>query len=137
MNHTTAAMKAVFEEVKAPYSGLDPKVLEEAIYAVNIDNKNASLKEVISETAELIAKNSIMVQHPDCIAHLHTPPLMPSVVAEAIIASLNQSMDSWDDLLQQPLLSRKWWIGCVKSMNWARKRTVFSPAVARKATRWA
>lgn len=96
MNHTTAAMKAVFEEVKAPYSGLDPKVLEEAIYAVDLDNKNASLKEVISETAELIAKNSIMVQHPDCIAHLHTPPLMPSVVAEAIIASLNQSMDSWD-----------------------------------------
>lgn len=96
MNHTTAAMKAVFEEVKAPYSGLDPKVLEEAIYAVDLDNKNASLKEVISETAELIAKNSIMVQHPGCIAHLHTPPLMPSVVAEAIIASLNQSMDSWD-----------------------------------------
>ncbi|ENM5927868.1 pyridoxal phosphate-dependent class III aminotransferase [Vibrio mimicus] len=96
MNHTTAAMKAVFEEVKAPYSGLDPKVLEEAIYAVDLDNKNASLKEVISETAELVAKNSIMVQHPDCIAHLHTPPLMPSVVAESIIASLNQSMDSWD-----------------------------------------
>lgn len=96
MNHTTAAMKAVFEEVKAPYSGLDPKVLEQAIYAVDLDNNNASLKEVISETAELIAKNSIIVQHPDCIAHLHTPPLMPSVVAEAIIASLNQSMDSWD-----------------------------------------
>ncbi|ELO1773728.1 pyridoxal phosphate-dependent class III aminotransferase [Vibrio fluvialis] len=96
MNHTTAAMKAVFEEVNAPYSGIDPKALEEAIYAVDLDNKNASLKDVISETAELVAKNSIIVQHPDCIAHLHTPPLMPSVVAEAIIASLNQSMDSWD-----------------------------------------
>ncbi|WGY47097.1 MULTISPECIES: pyridoxal phosphate-dependent class III aminotransferase [unclassified Vibrio] len=96
MNHTTAAMKAVFEEVDAPYSGIDPKALEAAIYAVDLDNKNASLKEVITDTAELVAKNSIIVQHPDCIAHLHTPPLMPSVVAEAIIASLNQSMDSWD-----------------------------------------
>ncbi|MGG5573084.1 pyridoxal phosphate-dependent class III aminotransferase [Vibrio diazotrophicus] len=96
MNHTTAAMKAVFEEVNAPYSGMNPKALEEAIYAVDLDNKNASLKEVISDTAELVVKNSIMVQHPDCIAHLHTPPLMPSVVAETIIGSLNQSMDSWD-----------------------------------------
>lgn len=96
MNHTTAAMKAVFEEVNAPYSGMNPKALEQAIYAVDLDNKNASLSDVISDTAELVAKNSIIVQHPNCIAHLHTPPLMPSVVAEAIIATLNQSMDSWD-----------------------------------------
>jgi len=96
MNHTTAAMKSVFEQVDAPYSGLEPKLLEQAIYAVDLDNKNASLIDVIGDTAELVAKNSIIVQHPDCIAHLHTPPLMPSVVAEAMIAVLNQSMDSWD-----------------------------------------
>ncbi len=107
MNHTTAAMKAVFEEVNAPYSGMDPKALEEAIYAVDLDNKNASLNEVISDTADLVAKNSIIVQHPDCIAHLHTPPLMPSVVAEAIIASLNQSMDSWDQASAATFVEQK------------------------------
>ncbi|MFM2590124.1 pyridoxal phosphate-dependent class III aminotransferase [Vibrio sp. TBV020] len=96
MNHTTAAMKSVFEQVDAPYSGLEPKLLEQAIHAVDLDNKNAPLVDVIDDTADLVAKNSIFVQHPDCIAHLHTPPLMPSVVAEAMIAALNQSMDSWD-----------------------------------------
>lgn len=96
MNHTTAKMKAVFEQIGAPYSGLEPKQLEQAINAVDLDNKNASLIDVIGETADLVAKNSIIVQHPDCIAHLHTPPLMPSIVAEAMIAALNQSMDSWD-----------------------------------------
>ncbi|RTZ16745.1 aminotransferase class III-fold pyridoxal phosphate-dependent enzyme [Vibrio aquaticus] len=96
MNHTTAAMKSVFEQVDAPYSGLEPALLEQAINAVDLDNKNASLVDVIGDTAELVAKNSIIVQHPDCIAHLHTPPLMPSVAAEAMIAALNQSMDSWD-----------------------------------------
>ncbi|MCG3733270.1 pyridoxal phosphate-dependent class III aminotransferase [Vibrio cincinnatiensis] len=107
MNHTTAAMKAVFESVKAPYSGIDPKTLEEAIYSVDLDNKNASLKEVISDTAERVAKHSIIVQHPDCIAHLHTPPLMPSVVAEAMIASLNQSMDSWDQASAATFVEQK------------------------------
>ncbi|MGP8307629.1 pyridoxal phosphate-dependent class III aminotransferase [Vibrio sp. YIC-376] len=96
MNHATAAMKSVFEQVNAPYSGMDPKALEEAIYAVDLDNKNAPLKEVIDEAAELVAKNSIFTQHPDCIAHLHTPPLMPAIAAETMIAALNQSMDSWD-----------------------------------------
>ncbi|WP_394144076.1 pyridoxal phosphate-dependent class III aminotransferase [Vibrio atypicus] len=96
MNHSTAVMKTIFEQVNAPYSGLDPKQLEQAIHNVDLDNKNASLVDVIGETAELVAKNSIFVQHPNCIAHLHTPPMMPSVVAEAMIAALNQSMDSWD-----------------------------------------
>ncbi|ANU36579.1 pyridoxal phosphate-dependent class III aminotransferase [Vibrio scophthalmi] len=96
MNHTTAQMKAVFEQVNAPYSGLHPKQLEQAINAVDLDNAHGSLQQIISETAELVGKNSIMLQHPNCIAHLHTPPLMPSVIAEAMIAALNQSMDSWD-----------------------------------------
>lgn len=96
MNHATAAMKSIFEQVDAPYSGLEPKLLEQAINSVDLENKNAQLVDVIGDTAELVAKNSILVQHPDCIAHLHTPPLMPSIVAESMIAALNQSMDSWD-----------------------------------------
>ncbi|GAM76664.1 diaminobutyrate-2-oxoglutarate aminotransferase [Vibrio ishigakensis] len=51
---------------------------------------------MVDDASELVAKNSIMVQHPSCIAHLHTPPLMSAVAAEAMIAGLNQSMDSWD-----------------------------------------
>ncbi|MZI94794.1 aminotransferase class III-fold pyridoxal phosphate-dependent enzyme [Vibrio sp. CAIM 722] len=96
MNQTTEALREVFEEVGAPYSGLNPEQLEQAINAVDLDNKHASLQDVIEETAELVGKNSIIVQHPHTIAHLHTPPLMPSVVAEAMIGALNQSMDSWD-----------------------------------------
>lgn len=107
MNHTTAAMKSVFEQVNAPYSGLEPKLLENAINAVDLDNKNASLIDVIGETADLVAKNSIFVQHPDCIAHLHTPPLMPAVAAESMIAALNQSMDSWDQASSATYVEQK------------------------------
>lgn len=96
LNQTTQAMKSVFEQVDAPYSGLEPKRLEAAINAVDLDNVQGSLIDVVEDTADLVAKNSIFVQHPDCIAHLHTPPLMASVAAESMIAALNQSMDSWD-----------------------------------------
>ncbi|RCS73333.1 pyridoxal phosphate-dependent class III aminotransferase [Vibrio casei] len=96
MNQTTQAMKAVFEAVDKPYSGIDPQLLKAQIEAVNLDSSNSDLQQVINSTTNLVAKNSIFVQHPNCIAHLHTPPLVPAIAAEAMIASLNQSMDSWD-----------------------------------------
>ncbi len=96
MNHTTSAMKQLFEQVDKPYSAMEPNLLESLIQSVDLDSNNMSLQQVISETTDLVAKNSIFTQHPNCIAHLHTPPLMPAIAAEAMIAALNQSMDSWD-----------------------------------------
>ncbi|MFH4788531.1 pyridoxal phosphate-dependent class III aminotransferase [Vibrio alginolyticus] len=107
MNHTTTAMKSVFEQVTAPYSGMDPKALEAEIHDVDLDNGNAPLKSVIDDAAELVAKNAIFTQHPDCIAHLHTPPLMPAIAAEAMIAALNQSMDSWDQASSATYVEQK------------------------------
>ncbi|HHF2932899.1 TPA: pyridoxal phosphate-dependent class III aminotransferase [Vibrio alginolyticus] len=107
MNHTTTAMKSVFEQVTAPYSGMDSKALEAAIHDVDLDNGNAPLKTVIDDAAELVAKNAIFTQHPDCIAHLHTPPLMPAIAAEAMIAALNQSMDSWDQASSATYVEQK------------------------------
>ncbi|EAS74993.1 pyridoxal phosphate-dependent class III aminotransferase [Vibrio sp. 2art] len=107
MNHTTTAMKSVFEQVTAPYSGVDPKALEAAIHDVDLDNGNAPLKSVIDDAADLVAKNAIFTQHPDCIAHLHTPPLMPAIAAEAMIAALNQSMDSWDQASSATYVEQK------------------------------
>ncbi|MFQ3176037.1 MAG: L-2,4-diaminobutyrate decarboxylase, partial [Psychromonas sp.] len=88
-------INSLFTQCTKPYSGLAPDLLKAAIYNSNLD-KVEPLQEVIEQTNDLIAKNSIMVQHPHCIAHLHTPPLISSVVAEFYIAALNQSMDSWD-----------------------------------------
>lgn len=96
MNHTTSAMKQLFEQVDKPYSAMEPNLLESLIQSVDLDSSNMSLQQIISETTDLVAKNAIFTQHPNCIAHLHTPPLMPAIAAEAMIAALNQSMDSWD-----------------------------------------
>lgn len=44
----------------------------------------------------LVLRNSIMVSDPACLGHLHCPPLIPALAAEALISAANQSMDSWD-----------------------------------------
>lgn len=92
---TQQAINSLFNNADKPYSGLDPALLKQQINAVDF-TQATSLEEVIVSTNELIAKNSLLVQHPHTIAHLHTPPLIASIVAEHFIAALNQSMDSWD-----------------------------------------
>ncbi|SKA66674.1 pyridoxal phosphate-dependent class III aminotransferase [Enterovibrio nigricans] len=96
MNQSTQALKKIFENTESPYSGIDPTVLQSQIRRAHLGENPQSLSDVIDETSELIGKNSIIVQHPHTIAHLHTPPMLPAVAAEAFITALNQSMDSWD-----------------------------------------
>ena len=43
-----------------------------------------------------VVSNSVAVNHPHTVAHLHCPPLLASLAAEVVISSLNQSMDSFD-----------------------------------------
>lgn len=117
LNQTTQVLKKVFEECDAPYSGLEPQVLKLMINNIDMDNQQLPLDLVIEQTGELIAKNSIIVQHPHCIAHLHTPPLLPAVAAEAFIAALNQSMDSWDQASSATFVEQKvvdWLCGVYK-----------------------
>jgi len=92
---TQHAINQLFNESNKAYSGLVPLLLKEQINAIDF-SQPTPLEDVINTTNDLIAKNSILVQHPHTIAHLHTPPLIASIVAEHFIAALNQSMDSWD-----------------------------------------
>ncbi|MCK5819712.1 MAG: aspartate aminotransferase family protein [Psychromonas sp.] len=92
---TLKNLKSLFNECQQPYSALDPQLLKNTIYSSDLESVE-SLESVINHTHLLIAKNAIIVQHPHCIAHLNTPPLISSIIAEFYIAALNQSMDSWD-----------------------------------------
>ena len=49
-----------------------------------------------TEIFKTVISNSIAVTDPATIAHLHCPPLLPSLAAEVVISALNQSMDSFD-----------------------------------------
>jgi diaminobutyrate-2-oxoglutarate transaminase/L-2,4-diaminobutyrate decarboxylase len=70
---TQQAINALFKNADKPYSGLNPTLLKQQINAVDF-TQAAPLQDVIETTNELIAKNSLLVQHPHTIAHLHTPP---------------------------------------------------------------
>jgi diaminobutyrate-2-oxoglutarate transaminase len=97
LNETLDALSGLFEQVELPYSGLGLAELERQLSAEIEDSQlGRPMSEAIGRGIDLVARHSIIVQHPHCVAHLHTPPAIPALAAELIISSLNQSMDSWD-----------------------------------------
>ncbi|WP_217646823.1 pyridoxal phosphate-dependent decarboxylase family protein [Halobacillus alkaliphilus] len=80
-----------------PFTGLSVEEIKQQLRPVmDIPESAQSLNEVLEEIKGPILKNSLHVSHEKSMAHLHCPPLLPGVLAELMIGSLNQSMDSWD-----------------------------------------
>lgn len=97
IQQVTGQLLQLFDGISGPYSGMTPASLQAEINRLVIPAEPlAPLDEIVQQCIAVVAKNSIIVQHPHCIAHLHTPPMIPAFAAEAIISVLNQSMDSWD-----------------------------------------
>ncbi|MFC3882129.1 pyridoxal phosphate-dependent decarboxylase family protein [Bacillus songklensis] len=80
-----------------PFSGAPREEIESRVKEMlNIPFAAQKMDDVMEEVQNVIARNSLWVSHPSAMAHLHCPPLLPSLAAEVVINALNQSMDSWD-----------------------------------------
>ncbi|MED4163463.1 pyridoxal phosphate-dependent decarboxylase family protein [Halalkalibacterium halodurans] len=94
------ALTLVVEHMKEaanPFSGADRHSIQQAVKdAAFISYSGEPIDGVIRAIQEGVMKHSLWISHPSAMAHLHCPPLLPSLVAEVVINALNQSMDSWD-----------------------------------------
>lgn len=80
-----------------PRSALSPTELHDLIWAIDVCPVDGTpLTEVLQEFGTSVWANSVVPFDPACVAHLHPPTMIPSVVTEMSIAVMNQSMDSWD-----------------------------------------
>ena len=88
------------------YSGASPELLNELLDG-EVCPRNGVSSQELRERLEIVLRNSVRPWHPFTAAHLHTPVLAPSLAAEAIIAALNQSMDSFDQAPAASVLEQK------------------------------
>ncbi|MBZ5549457.1 MAG: aspartate aminotransferase family protein [Acidobacteriia bacterium] len=77
------------------YSGKSADELAVLLESKILPTNGTGIEEGLNRLRPLIA-NSIVLTHPNTIAHLHCPPLIASLAAEVIVSALNQSMDSFD-----------------------------------------
>ncbi len=82
---------------QSPYSGATPDTLAAAVAELDpCPVEGNQLKTILNNLGSLVGDHSVAVAHPNCIAHLHCPPLIPALAAEVLISATNQSLDSWD-----------------------------------------
>ncbi|HYA26032.1 MAG TPA: pyridoxal-dependent decarboxylase, partial [Terriglobales bacterium] len=89
-----------------PYSGKDPATLASLFHDELLPETGARPENLWDQVANLIS-NSVIVTHPNLIAHLHCPPLIVAQAAEVVINALNQSMDSFDQAPAATVLEEK------------------------------
>jgi L-2,4-diaminobutyrate decarboxylase len=115
----TASSKAAYRELMArvaellcsflpdkSYGGKNPAALSALVDADFLPDAGAVPDAVFSKLGKIIS-NSISVSHPHTAAHLHPPPLLTALAAEAVISALNQSMDSFDQAPMATVLEQR------------------------------
>ncbi|WP_245799130.1 pyridoxal phosphate-dependent decarboxylase family protein [Virgibacillus siamensis] len=82
--------------VDKPFSGTSREEIKNMAKEVtHMTAKGQPMESVMTDIHEVV-KHSLWISHPSAMAHLHCPPMIPSIAAEVIINALNQSLDSWD-----------------------------------------
>ncbi len=77
------------------YNGKSPAALSGLIDDEFLPAAGADTEGVFAKLYGIVS-NSLLVSHPNSVAHLHCPPLLTALAAEAATSALNQSMDSFD-----------------------------------------
>ncbi|QLE78447.1 aspartate aminotransferase family protein [Francisella sp. Scap27] len=78
------------------YSGKTAAELEQEVQSFQIGEKSQSIETLLENQFKAVLENSLNINSPKSMAHLHCPVMQPSLIAELFISVLNQSMDSWD-----------------------------------------
>ena len=79
------------------YSGNTPQQLQQLIGRPTLlSPQGLGFAQVLKEVERAILPNFLRTSSTDYLAHLHSPPLLESIASELILATFNQSMDSWD-----------------------------------------
>jgi L-2,4-diaminobutyrate decarboxylase len=103
----------VVRDADQPLAPVTPDALDRVLDMDVGPRLGAGLEATLELVRDRIVSNSIDVAHPLCAAHLHCPPLVASLAAEAIISATNQSLDSWDQAPAATHLERRMiaWLG--------------------------
>jgi L-2,4-diaminobutyrate decarboxylase len=93
--------------VEKPFSGILPHELAPKFNAVDLNSPLGSNEAALEELKELYLRDAVWFHHPKYVAHLNCPVVLPSLLAEQIMAAVNSSVDTWDQSAGGTLIEQK------------------------------
>ena len=96
MHEVVDALAKRFTRVDAPASANDRASLETEVAGFDLDGHGVGNAAALREADDLYARNAVWFHHPSYVAHLNCPVAVPAVAAEAMLAAINTSVDTYD-----------------------------------------
>ncbi|NQX28793.1 pyridoxal-dependent decarboxylase [Microbacteriaceae bacterium VKM Ac-2854] len=90
-----------------PFSGASREHLQSLVDGVDLDAPGAGTAAALAELSDYYLPNAIWFHDPAYVAHLNCPVVLPAVAAEAVIAAVNPSVDTYDQSTIGTLMERR------------------------------
>lgn len=103
----TLAVKRFLDNNKKPFSGITPAKLRPLFAGIDLDIPLSDYDSLLDEVEILYTNHAISFHHPEYIAHLNCPLVIPAIAAEVMISSINSSLDTWDQSAGGTLMEQK------------------------------
>jgi glutamate/tyrosine decarboxylase-like PLP-dependent enzyme len=107
--------------VSGPATGASPAQAAARVEAVDLDQPLGDLDAVLEEMSALWLQDAVWFHEPSYAAHLNCPVVLPALVAELFVASVNSSMDTFDQSVGGTFMERR-------LVEWTAGRIGFGPA---------
>jgi L-2,4-diaminobutyrate decarboxylase len=112
--HYAATLHAVVDDVAArvaavtqPFCGASRAELAALVDEVDLDAPGVGDGPALREVADLYASHAVWFHHPAYAAHLNCPVAVSAVGAEAMLAAVNTSVDTYDQSTVATLMERR------------------------------
>ncbi|WP_075182003.1 aspartate aminotransferase family protein [Pantoea sp. 1.19] len=102
-----ALVTRTFQQVEKPFSGILPHELAPRLRAIDLDAPLGDVSAALSELEAVWLRDAVYFHLPKYVAHLNCPVVMPSLLAEQLMAAVNSSVDTWDQSAGGTLIEQK------------------------------
>lgn len=106
--------------VDAPFSGARLPDVRAHVEAVDLDHPLGDVDDVLAEMSKVYLDDAVWFHDPRYVAHLNCPVVIPALLAELFVSSINSSLDTWDQSVGGTFIERK-------LIDWTAGRIGFGP----------
>jgi L-2,4-diaminobutyrate decarboxylase len=107
LDRATGLVASRVASVRQPFSGASRAELQHLVDSVDLESAGVGTAEALREVDDLFLEHAVWFHEPAYAAHLNCPVALPAVAAEAILAAVNPSVDTYDQSTVGTLMERR------------------------------
>lgn len=96
MARGVAAVADHVAALEGPWSGAGVEEVGAKLTRIDLDEPLDDMSDALAEVKDVYLDDAVWFHEPRYLAHLNCPVVIPALVAEVLVSSVNSSLDTWD-----------------------------------------